>query len=285
MPVLAKDLTELVAINPTRVDQVKTPANGFPVLIMKSAAAKGACGTDCGPNCDSPYHDGHRDGWGAGYDRANKDVDKKGHVDEAPDIGNAEAVLRLLAQLIQSEARELEAGQWGEICDIEMLAGAAYTLNAFRRMEQYNAEESEMRKELESAIKGRATELGVTDPLSDTASKDAETDTEPTTETTVDAPVEKSLEELVDERVEEAVAKAVTPLAERNKALEAEMAALKATPIPGSPSITAPVAKDAAKATEVAKEIAYCEKQAATVQDRELARYYADRAAMLRKAT
>jgi hypothetical protein len=35
MPV-SKDLTELVDIDPLRVDLVKNPANGFPILIMKA---------------------------------------------------------------------------------------------------------------------------------------------------------------------------------------------------------------------------------------------------------
>jgi hypothetical protein len=38
----SKDLTELVDIDPTRVDLVKNPANGFPVLLMKALAPEPA---------------------------------------------------------------------------------------------------------------------------------------------------------------------------------------------------------------------------------------------------
>lgn len=311
MPV-AKELTELVEINPTRVDLVKVPASGFPILLMKAVNAQGG-------------------------------------IDEKPDIDGAEHVLQMLARLIQSEAAEMAVGNWDEICDINLLAEAAHLMMCFRRMEQYGDEDdgdSIMKSadfpsadELESAvtyvlkrkissaerkrlasegkalpdgsypienaedlhnaailarsghgdvaaakrlIAKRAKELGVANPLADSASKDADvTPTDPTTTTDpateVPAPVEKSLTELVAEEV----AKAVTPLAERNKALEAEMAALKALPIPGSPVVTAPVGKAAEKDATVAKEIARFEHLAKTVQDRELARYYAERAADL----
>lgn len=51
------EITELTAIEPTRVDGVGVPANGFPILMMKSLAApagtaavvKDGCG--CGPDC------------------------------------------------------------------------------------------------------------------------------------------------------------------------------------------------------------------------------------------
>jgi hypothetical protein len=35
------DLTELIDIDPERVDLVKNPANGFPILVMKAVAAQG----------------------------------------------------------------------------------------------------------------------------------------------------------------------------------------------------------------------------------------------------
>lgn len=254
MPV-AKDLTELVEIDPKRVDRVKTPASGFPVLIMKSAA---------------------------------KDVDKKGNVNEAPDISNAEAVLRLLASLIESEAREMGAGMWDEICDIEMLTSAAYMIKCFRNREQWNAEDS-VYKSLEDAISGRANELGVPNPMTDTSKETDVTDNNPIpvtdpTPTEVnpvipDPNVEKSISDLVAE----AVAKEVAPLIEVNKGLNAELAALKAKPIPGGPVITA------AKATAVmdkssTAEAARFEALSKSTSDRELSRYYAERAKEIREA-
>lgn len=48
------EITELTAIEPTRVDGVGTPANGFPILMMKSVAvpAAKAAGCGCGADCD-----------------------------------------------------------------------------------------------------------------------------------------------------------------------------------------------------------------------------------------
>lgn len=254
MPV-AKELTELVEIDPQRVDRVKSPANGFPVLIMKSAA---------------------------------KDVDKKGNVNEAPDISNAEAVLRLLACLIEAEAREMGAGEWGEICDIEMLTSAAYTMNCFRSREQMHANE-EVYKSLEDAISGRADELGVTNPMADTSKETDVTENNPIpitdpTPTEVnpvipDPNVEKSIEDLVAE----AVAKEVAPLIEVNKGLNAELAALKAKPIPGGPAITAAKATAVMDKSSTAEAERY-ERLSKSTSDRELSRYYAERAKEIRQA-
>lgn len=253
MPV-AKDLTELVAVNPKRVDRVKSPANGFPVLILKSAA---------------------------------KDVDKKGNVNEAPDISNAEAVLRLLAQLIESEAREMGAGNWDEVCDIEMLSDAARTMKYFRCREQMSADGESIYKSLESAISARAAELGVTSPMNESASKESDVtnDNDPSTSpaptNTPDTPVEKSTEDLVAE----AVSKAISPFQETIKGLESELAAFKAMPnTAGAPVITA--AKSAAHTSKPSDaDAARFERLAKTVSDRELARYYAERAAEAREAS
>lgn len=251
MPELSKDLSELIEVDPSRIDRVKSPASGFPVLLMKSVAAK--------------------------------DVDKKGRLDEAPDISNAEAVLRLLAGLIESEARELESGRWGEICDIEMLTSAAYTMNCFRNREQMSAESDSLCKSLESAISGRATELGVSNPMSDSASKETDvTDTEiptPTTEPTPDAPIEKS----IPEQIAEAIAKEVAPHLETIKGLRDELTALKNRPLPGGPKITGTAVKAASTATNA--EAANFERLSKEVNDRELARYYADRAKEAREAS
>ena len=255
MPVV-KELTELVEINPLRVDLVKTPASGFPILFMKSVAAK--------------------------------DVDKKGNVDEAPDVSNAEAVLRLLATLIESEAREMGAGYWDEVCDIEMLTQAAYMVKCFRRREAMAGDDS-IYKSLQSAVAGRANELGVTDPMTDTASKDTTIPdpTIPANPTSVTPPATEpvgDVEKDLDIRIGEAVAKAMTPLVERNSALEAEMAVLKATPIPGGPAVTSTLVKNAAQDSERAKDLARFERLAKDTNDRELSRYYTDRANELKRA-
>jgi hypothetical protein len=315
------DLTELIELNPFRVDGVKTPASGFPILLMKSTASKA--------------------------------VNAQGGINEKPDIDAAEQVLQLLARLIQAEAAEMAVGQWNEICDISLLCEATHLMQCFRRNEMWGDEDdgeavakdadfpsndelesvvtyllkrkvsSAERKRLASEgnalpdgsypienaedlhnaavlarsghgdvsaakklIARRAKELGVPNPLADSAAKDTELpqneDPTPTPEPTPtpDVPVEKSL----DERIEEAVAKAVNPLTERNQALEAEMAALKALPIPGSPAVTAPVTKGSVNEPEKAKQLARFERLAKDTQDRELARYYAERAAELKSS-
>lgn len=171
------DLTELVEINPQRLDGVKTPANGIPFLIMKSLPAKPT----------------------------------------------------------------------------------------------------------ESAVTGRAEELGVNNPVNESASK--ETDVTPAIPpvpaNTPDAPVEKSTGDMVAE----AVSKAFSPIQEAIKGLESELAALKAMPnTAGAPVITAAKATASMDKSNAA-EAARFERLSKSVSDRELARYYAERAKEAREAS
>jgi hypothetical protein len=313
------ELTELVAMNPERVDGVRSPASGFPILLMKAVNAQGG-------------------------------------IDEKPDISGAENVMQQLARLIQSEASELAVGQWDEVCDIELLLQATHLMGCFRSREMYgdvddgeayaaksadfpSADElgsavtflakrkvsAAERKRLAAAghalpdgsypieseedlhnaailarsghgdvaaakrlIAKRAKELGVANPLANDTAKDADVaddkndKTSETPESQDKPQVEKSAAELVDE----AVAKAVEPHLETIKGLVEQMAALKSTPIPGGPAITAPAAQrsvneraaalaDAARYDRLAKSIS---------GNPELTRYYEDKAAEARKA-
>lgn len=93
--------------------------------------------------------------------------------------------------------------------------------------------------------------------------------------------VEKSAAELVDE----AVAKAVTPLQEVIKGLETQMAALKSTPIPGGPVVTVPIPqRDESARSEALAKVAYHERLAKSVNDRDLIRYHEEKAAEARTA-
>src|SRR5579859_5414060 len=92
------DLTELITIDPERVDGVRNPASGFPILLMKAVNAQGG-------------------------------------IDEKPDISGAEHVMQILARLIQAEAAELAVGQWDEVCDIELLLQATHLMGCFRQRE------------------------------------------------------------------------------------------------------------------------------------------------------
>jgi hypothetical protein len=314
-------LTELIDIDASRIDLVKNPANGFPILLMKAVNAQGG-------------------------------------IDEKPDIAGAEHVLQLLATLIQSEAAEMAVGKFDEIEDIELLSRAACMMQCFLRLERYGDEDdgeslykdlpakdeleqvvtylskrkvsaAERRRLAESGhalpdgsypveneedlhnaailarsghgdvaaakrlIAKRAKELGVANPLANDMSKDGEmpeakqdnTETSPAQEApevTPDTPVEKSIAELVQEEV----AKAVQPLDERNKALEAEMALLKSTPIPGGPMVTVPGSQrtDAQRASHLAEAQRYDSLAKSISGNQELTRYYEEKAAEARQA-
>jgi hypothetical protein len=306
-------LTELVDIDPERVDLVKNPANGFPILVMKAVNAQGG-------------------------------------VDEKADIAGAESVLQQLARLIQSEAAEMAVGNWEESYDINLLSECVSIMQCFLRHEQWGDEDdgepvtkdllesaagyvikrkvsAAERKKLASEgnalpdgsypvenegdlhnaailarsghgdvaaakrlIAKRAKELGVANPLAnDNASKETgvpetknNTETSPAPEAPeVEAPVEKSAAELLDE----AVAKAVNPLQEVIKGLEAEMAVLKSTPIPGGPVVTVPGAqRTTAERAHQAAEAARFRGLAKSVTDQDLVRFYETKAEEAEKA-
>ena len=313
------DLTELVDIDPERVDGVRTPASGFPILLMKAVNAQGG-------------------------------------IDEKPDIDTAEHILQLLAKLIIAEAQEMAAGQFDEIEDIELLSQAACLMRCFKRMEQYGDEDdgetvykdalpseaelgqvvtylakrkvsaAERRRLAEAGhalpdgsypiendedlhnaailarsghgdvaaakrlIAKRAKELGVSNPLANETAKDADVADQNDTQTSPapEAPevtepvVEKSAAELVDE----AVAKAVNPLQEVIKGLEAEMAALKSTPIPGGPVVTVPAAqRSTSEKAHLLAEAARFRRLAKEVSDQDQIRFYEKKAAEAEQAS
>lgn len=314
-----KDLTELVDIDPTRVDLVKNPANGFPILVMKAVNAQGG-------------------------------------IDEKPDIAGAENVMQILARLIQAEAAELAVGQWDEVFDIELLLQATHLMGCFREREMYgdvddgesmyksadfpSADElgqvaaglakrkvsADERKRLAAAghalpdgsypvenegdlhnaailarsghgdvaaakrlIAKRAKELGVANPLANNTEKDSSmaenavtnTETPEAAEPQAEPQVEKSAAELVDE----AVAKAVQPYEEAIKGLKDEMAALKSTPIPGGPVVTSLQAPSANARAQAAAEANRFERLAKEVADPDLVRFYEQKARDARKAS
>jgi hypothetical protein len=126
------------------------------------------------------------------------------------------------------------------------------------------------------------TEIEKDTEVPEAQNDDTQTPPAETPEVTPVAPVEKSLGELVKEEV----AKAVEPLQELNKKLEAEMALLKSTPIPGGPMVTAPGSQvnDSAKATHLAEAKHFDDLAKSISGNPELTRYYEDKAAGARKA-
>ncbi len=142
----AVKITELVEFIPTRVDGVATPANGFPVLIMKSVAEASAAEAE---PAEVPEPD-----WlpaakallaafaadpTAGPGDLYKAVNAAGEVDEGPDIAGGKQAIQLIARLIINEAQELEAGELDETCDIGMLLQGAACLRCWLPMEQGGA--------------------------------------------------------------------------------------------------------------------------------------------------
>jgi hypothetical protein len=155
------EITELEKIDADRVDGVGSPASGIPILLMKAAAAPVAKGKrDC-PKCDKTFDADHKGGkcpeCGAdlpdGDDAAKgaedreaakslvrdiiaKAADRKGNIDEAPDIAGGTAVIMQIADLIISECQEIKAGQFGEVSDVLQLASAADLMLCWRSGEQ-----------------------------------------------------------------------------------------------------------------------------------------------------
>jgi hypothetical protein len=299
------EITEIVKLDADRVDRVKTPANGFPFLLMKA-------------------------------------VNSVGGIDETPDIDGAEHVLQLIARLIMSEASEMAAGHFDEACDIELLCEAASLMKWFHCREMMGDEDdghglskevgdickasrkfsSDERKRLASEGKAlpdgsypipdadalrraailarsghgdvaaakrligkRAKELGVKNPLAqgDSAAKEEMTDKTSTPEGGVNQETIQSPD--VTELVKSAVAEATKDSQERIEALETKLAKVLSTPVPGGPVMTAPASmrNEASKAAKLA-EAAHFTQLAETVTDHDLKKYYTERSKACKEA-
>lgn len=140
----------------------------------------------------------------------------------AEDISSAQAAIAAIAQLIISEAEGLAAGELSEAGDIDELLCAVSALKWFIFGEQAEEDDSEL------------TEITI--PL---AAEPASTKTP--------APAEKTAGPDLTEMVNKAVAEAMRASEERTKALEAELAKVKALPVPGGPVLTR-TAEDTQKA-------------------------------------
>lgn len=141
----------------------------------------------------------------------------------AEDITSAQAAIAAIAQLIISEAEGLAAGDLSESYDIDELLCAISALKWFIYAEQAEEDDSEL------------TEITI--PL---AAAPASTKTP--------APAaEKTAGPDLTELVNKAVAEAMRTSEERTKALEAELAKVKALPVPGGPVLTR-TAEDTQKA-------------------------------------
>jgi len=143
------------------------------------------------------------------------------------DIADAEAAIAAIARIIVSEAETLAAG---EMCDAYQIACLLEAVSALRWFcAQEAAEEGETVAVIELDIRPDTTKAAA----------------EPPTQTTdaIQAPENTDLATLV----KSAVAEASTASEQRIKALEAELAKVKAQPVPGGPVLARPV-QDIAKA-------------------------------------
>lgn len=134
------ELTELEKFEPTRMDGVKKPANGFPVLMMKSITPEPADAA-LAPQDEMPAW--KRD---EAVALAKQILSEKltapvlaknaAGYDETADIAGARDVIARIAALIQSEAAELARGRHEEAYDIAILLDACAAMKCFLGREQ-----------------------------------------------------------------------------------------------------------------------------------------------------
>jgi DnaJ-class molecular chaperone len=271
-------ITELEKIDAERIDGVGMPANGIPILMLKQLAAPVAKGArDC-PKCSKNYdadHTGSRcencgtdlpdapaakaadgvdcptckgDGKVMGDKRDCPDCDASGKV--SPDKAKQLAAKALLADEYEDRlawvakgGRNYSAGERKQMADDgRALPDGSYPVNDEHDLHSAAILQRSGHGDVKAAAKHigkRARELGVANPLDgDTAKgqiakEGATVDTETQT---------GDLTEVVKAAVTEAAApllKRVDDLESSNKALAAELAKVKATPVPGGPVMSA----------------------------------------------
>jgi len=244
------EITEIEKLDADRIDGVENPANGIPILLMKAIepTEDAPSEPEATPGAEVP---GLTPEERAEVIEVVKAVTASGAINEKPDIADAERILVLLAKLIQSEAAEMAAGEFGETCDIGLLLEASHCMKLFRDGEQASAD----------------------------AAKSVETDSPETS--AADEPQEGKLSELVAS----AVTKAMEVHEAANQELRTELAALKATAIPTAVAITAPASvRNQRLRDENLAKAKYYRGLAANVQERELASYYKTQAAAAEQA-
>jgi hypothetical protein len=244
------EITELTDIDAERIDGVGNPASGFPILMMKAVNASGG-------------------------------------INEKPDIAGANKVLALLAQLVASEASELAAGSEDELYDISLLLETIRNMRYFRDGEMAC---DEMTAKAIADVNELITNLpseGEPNPMADVAATKDAPEGVKTETSAADEPQagDEFSKDSVAKMIEDAVTKANEASEERVKALEADLAKVLATPIPGQVAIAAPQsARDDVARSQKALEASRFRALAKSVDDRELAKYYDKRAAEAEEA-
>ncbi len=123
------ELTEFEALDVHQVKGVGKGANGFPILLMKGLAEPGEPEPAGKPGETGP------DAAALAVALITKAV-TGGQVDEAPDVSLGQQIMRLIAQAIQSEAAEIEAGKYDEVSDVRLLCRAADMMASWTGREQ-----------------------------------------------------------------------------------------------------------------------------------------------------
>lgn len=162
--------------------------------------------------------------------------------DETKDISGAKNVLGQIADLIISEATELKNGRLEELWDIETLMGAARAMRSFLRAEQgQDGQPSGVDDPDAMTYVGLAANGETTKTTKKAAKMGKKTKgIEPTPATEIDK-VDKAAGAPHDGGAEIDIRKAVTeatgPLEAMIKSLQADLAKVQATPVPGGPYI------------------------------------------------
>ncbi|MGH3376332.1 MAG: hypothetical protein ACRDP6_16485 [Actinoallomurus sp.] len=216
-----------------------------------------------------------------------KAIGPDGQVDETTDIEGGKEAIALIARLIKAEADELAAGHLEEACDISLLVSAVECLKCWLRREQATDAGAEMDEGI--AYVALAAKYGYTPAEVDALPSEmksalaelAKRDTVPDTTKTTEAAPAASKDEIAD-LVKSAVTEATKAAQERVDALAAELAKVKATPIPGGPVITAAKSPQRDDRTDDLNKAAYYEHMATQVQDPSTADGYRKKAAQIR---
>lgn len=195
-----------------------------------------------------------------------------------------------LVACISAELQELCDGQ-PELCDIEQLFSSLWTLMSWWEDEAWQGETAspysgDLGNEVALWLAAQPEQekaMGDTTVTTDTdktdATKAAGTTTEPVTEPATATTGTPAVPAALTELVKAAVAEATQASDERYKALEAELAKVKATPVPGGPVIAR--TGDGNQAAARIEKAAHFRHLASTVTDRDLRTFYSDKAKAL----
>ncbi len=307
------EITEIKKLKVTRVDAVENPANGFPILLMKAVNPQG--GIDEKPDIATAEHvlvllfqliQAEAAEGAAGAFRESCDIallseaislvqyflSNEQYGDEDDGVAKEVADVAKAHRKFSADERKRLASEGKALPDGSYPIPDADALHRAAILARSGHGDVAAAKRL---IAKRAKELGVANPLADSAAKEAE-------------PVETGIEktsapegagtgeatpdgEDLAKQIEDAKTEVKKASEERDaaiavkEALEAELAKVKATPIPGGPAISAPqsVRTERERSDHLAKALHF-DRLADQVTEQDLKSEYRRRAAEARTA-